>query len=851
MNRFMLLSLLLSLGALSAQAQHLPKKPIPNYSPFGLQPVSDADLKAFNVKREKQALANKAATTKIIQDCDNYTKKGDVEKRGILSEVRLGMGDTCKVESPAAGLESFMKDVKKIAKSTNQDKIWDETTKIALEKAVEGLLALHMRVAQKSGVITAAQAEALICAKTKLLCTPGRPEFAIIKKSVAQFMATNKAKPIEYLDGPKQSALKDDFNAKINLANQTCALTKKKYDEIKWAHSCTPLPDFSKIDMTPLKPGEKRPKLDIKPMKMITMQECDDRLYAALQKHKVLETKAREAIMFNMQLLVNSPLGPLFATKSFRKKVGTLNPDFVYESCMKGNGSVLNNVWHEGINEARSELYALANNELTTIQHKRMVPPQYIDKENELEKYLKTNPLTISELLKRSADPNYAKAICSYVKGIHRSDKISNYVEAGLTTIGVISAIAFGFATAGSGFAILTPAAGILAGLSVSTTGIIIAKNGFEYHGQLREDQANRQSIATHQRNLVQGIEALEVSDRKKDALISNMKWGAAGLVLEVAGLGFSLKKAITLIDDLKKTPALFEMVDGATNSIRATNLHKGSQAFTKGVKTLDPTKVGQLKNLSPDHQTKLAAMFSKLDEPAAKLLVDKLAKLTPEEFAKFFKVIDDANLAKVPSNLIVASINDFSKTGQVKKIKVPLTPEEIAKLGPKLPRDANKISTVYPNSSRALKEMAPELSPTEMKKFIASARSLFSGMVKDDDIALMIERYSLEGTKSPSDMLKRFQRLTATKQKHIDMFQPNGLMNSPAFKNESDLTKLAYLDELERNGIPMRNSKGDLILTAEETVMRKSISKLPLVARIEAIQKEMSLIARQNPCSL
>jgi hypothetical protein len=689
----------------------------------------------------------------------------------------------------------------------------------------------------------------------KQLCAAGRPELAVIKKSVSSFLARNKKNPIQYLDGQKQELLKKDFNNKVNLANQTCALTKKKYFEIKMAHSCVDMPDLSGIDFSkkaaPLKPGEKPKKFVFKPVKPVSEIECNDRLDKAYAKHRQLESMARESITLNMQLLAGSELGPLFATKSFRKKVGTLTPDFVYNSCMKGEGQVLSNVWNADINEGRTELYNLALKELQNIQAKHFTPPQYQNKEEDLKKYLKTNPLTISELLSRSADPTYAKAICYYVKGIHTSDKISNYIDTGLMAIGVVSSIAFGFATGGAGFAVLTPCATALAAISIGSTALVISKNAVDYHTQLREDQDNRQSIATKQRSLDYGIQALEASDKKKEMLLSNMKWSAAGLVLEVAGLGFAIKKATTLINDLKKTPAIFEMVEGTTQAAKATTLHKGSQSFTKLVKALDPTKVGPLKNLSPDKQTKLAAIFSTLDDAKGKILVDKLSKLSPDEFNRFFKVLDDAAIAKASSKMIVASIDDFAKTGIVKKVKIPLTPEELAKLGPKIPKDPARISIVYPQANREIKALLPQATDVEIKKIISTVRKQFGGLVKDDEIAMMVERYTLEGAKSSPELLQKFKDLSALKQKHIDMFQPNGVMNSPAFKNEGDLTKLGYLDELEKNGVPLRNANGELLLSAEQTVMRKKIAGLTVSARIEAIQKEMNAVARQNPCSL
>ena len=845
MNRFFAMILIFGLTSQNLHAQKIKKN-----SPFETPAWTLMDIKNFEAKRAEQLKANKTATSKIIQDCDDATKKNDVEKRGILSEVRVGMGDSCRAKAPQINFDGFMKDVTKVTSTVDQNKIWDETTKIALEKAIEGILALHMRVVEnKTGPLTEATAEAIICGNLKHLCATGRVELPLIKKTVALFLAHNKQDPILYLDGNKQNILKNDFNNKINLANQTCALTKKKYDEIKIAYSCQTVADFSQIDVS-LK-NQPNNKLKLKPSKPISENECDARLYQAHIKYKQLESMARESIMLDMQILVNSELGPLFTTKSFSQKVGRLSPDFVYESCLKGDGHVLNNVWENNINEGRSELYALALKELQSIENKRITPPQYVDKKTELEKYLKTNPLTISELLKRNADPSYAMAICYYVKDIHHSDKISNYIDNGVMALGTVSSIAFGFATGGTGFAILTPAATALAALSIGSTALIVSKNAVDYHTQLREDQANRQSVATLQRNLDNGIQAIEASDKKKDALINSMKWNTASLAMEGISLGFNINKATSLVNDLKKNPSLFEMIEGSSQTDKATSLHSGSQAFAKQVRAIDPTKIGSLKNLSPDQQTKIAAIFSTLNEVRGKLLVEKLSKLSPDQFAEFFKTLDNASVANTSSKQILISIEDFSKTGVVKKINVPLTSEEIAKLGPKLPKDPTLIINIYPESSRAIKALIPTATPEEIHNLISTIRKQFSGMVQDDEIGMMVQKFSLDGSKTSQEVAKKFQDLMSLKQKHLELFQPNGVMNSKVFKDEGDLTKLAYLDDLEKNGVPVRNINGELVLSTEKTVVRKKLDNLSLTAKTEAIQKEMNFIANRNPCSI
>lgn len=809
------------------------------------------DVAAFKAKRDKEMKARAAAVSRVMNDCKIHTAKSDVENRKIANEVLLGMGDTCKIQKPTQGLESFMKDVKSAVRGTDQSKIYDETTKIALEKSVKGILALHMRVVNKTGQMSYAQAQAIICGQAPGFCKPGRPEIPIIKNSINAFLASQKTHPIKYMDAPMQEKLKNEFNTYVGYANKTCELTKKKYFEIKMAHSCINMPNFKFV---PGKNKGDKPKLVTlgKPKPPMSQGQCDEILRQAYNKHKQLESIATESVNLNMQLLITSELGPLFATKSFRKAVGTLSPDFIYEQCMKGDGKVLNPVWHATIGDARSELYGLALKELKDIQRKRLTPPQYVDKERELEKYLKTNPLTISELLKRSNDPVYAKSICYYIKDIHRSDKISNYIDAGLMTVGVISSLAFGFATGGAGFAVLGPAATALAAISVGSTALVITKNAVDYHNLLRDDQYTRQAISTKQRDLDQGITALEASDTKKEMLLSNMKWSAAGMVLEVAGIGFAMKKAVTYIDDLKKAPVLFEMVEGTTTSAKASTLHKGSQTFTRAVKTLKPDEVGLLKNLTPDQQTKFAAIFSKLDDVQAKAMVEKLAKLDAAGFKKFFSMLDDVTTANLTQKSLVAALDDFSKTGKPKRLIPKLTPEELAKVGPSVPKDASKVATVFPESTRSIKEIMPKATQAETQQLLKTIRGQYRGMVNDKEIGLMVERFGLQGAKTSPDLVKRFEGLTALKQRNIDLFAPKGIMNSAALKDEGELTKLAYLDELEKNGVPMRNAAGELIMSADGgSVLRVKMNKLTPAQRYEAIMKELNTVAKQNPCSL
>ena len=800
------------------------------------QSVLAQDAAAFKAKRDKEIAERTKAVAQILKDCKVYTQASDVNKRGIADEVMKGMDigiQVCKEDQPSLNLAGFMNDVKKVVKTTDQTAIWDETTKIALEKSVEAILALHMRVVNKAGKITSAEAQAIICGQVSKLCEEKRPEFLIIKKSIQHFLQVQKSKPVKYLDAKTQEVLKNQLNALVDAANNTCLVAHTSYRQLEAKHSCL------RFDSAPRPDG-----MPAKLLPPMSQGECQGRQEARIRENRPLEAMAKEKINLDLQQMMSSDLGSLFGTEAFRAKIGVLTPEFIRKSCMENwkakEHKVLNHVWHADINSARSDLYKLALDELKGIQKKRLTHHEYLNEGKELEKYLKTNPQTITALLKRSNNPDYAKSICYYIRDINSWDKTREDIDTGLMAVGVVSTLAFGFATGGTGLAV----ASVLG--SVTATKIAI-----DHRALKMEDLASRQAMATKQRDLDKGIAALGVSDEKKAELKVQGMWAAASLVGDVVGLGFTVHKAVTNLGKIKQSQALFELVEGSSEAVKVAKLHKGSQAFTKAVKSLSPEKVGLLKNLTDDQQIKMAALFAKLDDLQGKALIDKLSKLDKTQFEKFFKMIDDASDSNLTKQALLAAIEDFTKTGKPKRLIPDLTVEEIAKLGPSVPKDLKKVATVFPESFKAIKDVNPDATPEEVQKLLSDIRNRFRGKISDEEVSTVIGHLGRQGAESSPELLARFEKLAKVRQRHADLFLPDGPMNSKNIAEESDFVKLAFIEDLETNGVPLRDAANKILVTADGKSLRKSVSKLLPSQRMELIKKEIQTIVSKIDCSL
>jgi hypothetical protein len=195
--------------------------------------------------------------------------------------------------------------------------------------------------------------------------------------------------------------------------------------------------------------------------------------------------------------------------------------------------------------------------------------------------------------------------------------------------------------------------------------------------------------------------------------------------------------------------------------------------------------------------------------------------------------------------------MGEFAKTGKPSRMIAATQPAEWKQFSPAITNDVRQVAKVYPESMKSLKTMLPKSTPESMRKLMEDVRAVYKGKISDPEISLMVERFGVQGAKSTDDMMKRFQKMGALRQKHATLFEKNGVL-ARNFPNEGEMTKLAYLDELERNGIPLRNADGEFIMAADgRTILRKKISNLSPAQKLDEIKKEFSYISSSGPCTL
>jgi hypothetical protein len=186
----------------------------------------------------------------------------------------------------------------------------------------------------------------------------------------------------------------------------------------------------------------------------------------------------------------------------------------------------------------------------------------------------------------------------------------------------------------------------------------------------------------------------------------------------------------------------------------------------------------------------------------------------------------------------------------QLEATSVTASKTEDLTIAPAVPKSADEIVNAYPESFRSIQVALPGISSKEMQKMLVQIREAFNGKVSDSEIAYLMEKFALEGATNTKSVMKRFTELKNIKATYPDFFDRKSVLNT-AFKEDGDLTKLAYIDEIVRNGVPLRDAQGLMILDAKENVVRKSISKLSQKERNTMITKEIQTAADLSNCKI
>lgn len=807
-------------------------------------------------KFEADLEAKREHIKKIIKTCHEQIKDSDINGRNLLPEVLTDMGgaeeglEFCSplkpTVRPAQNMQSFMEDVNKTMLTFNNGKVWDEATKIALDKAIRASLSIHSRFANE--IQDVSEARAVICKKLTHFCKPGHkgPEAAVIDHAVKQFLHDKKNLPIALLKGGEEEKIKNEFNAIIKSTNTVCATIKKEYLIIGQERKLGCLVSLEGEECV----NTKNVKNWVKPLKCFKKtlpsetrsDPCLGETLAANQKYQGNRERAVKAFEAEQKKLFSTQLGQFFPSESFREHVGLANPGKTYEACVRpeSNG-VYKQVWHEQIKAAKSEIYYLVLAELEKIEKKRL--DKSPDVEKELRIYLKNNPQTIADLLNKNPDPNTAKAICSHAKTIHRRDKAEAFIDTSAMVIGTAAGVGFTIATWGAGLAVTAPLAAALSGVGLATSTYVAAKAVHDVNYISKEIDRTAGAVLTNQRSTASGVSSLIGNDTKHDEKLVDAAWSVGGMVVEGALLYHGFKTAVDATKALQKNPTLYHMVEGATPVKKTTTLAKGAKLYNEALKAM-AGKVGELKKLSDLQKTQIAAILTKFDAVNAKLIVGQLARLDPDQLKNFFTALEGVSDGALSEKGLLAMIDQFSKSG------AHVSVEALAKLSPLVPKDPIKVAAIYPKATTVIKEVLPKATPDEVQKIIQFARTKNEGLIKDSEIADLITYFSRQGAKSSSDVLKRFHKLDALKQKYSSFFGKNGVMNLEGIDDEAETVKLAYLENIDQKGLIIRDHSGAPMFNKDGEPLRKLWDKVRAEEKLEAIKKDIQAMAKR-PCSL
>lgn len=630
--------------------------------------VSAQDLAQIQKTQANNKQNHQEQIKAAMRACTAMTQDGDVKGRSMAKNVQLELGDTCIVQKPSQDSITLLnKQIKNAFSVVNATEMWGDINNIALERTVKSVWATYMKLI-KDEKLTATSAQAMICKYTPELCK-NKSDLKFIQAAFANFQKETAAKPVKFLTGPEQAnILKNELQPLITRANKTCAATRKKYFDIKNAHSCMKIPDLTQIKFKDGKwDKEANKNVVIKPIKPMSQMECDIQLEKAYNLHRKLHSVATQSIELDMQLIVGSKLGSLLITEDLRKKMGVLKEDFAYEKCMKGDGGVLNQVWNKDLFQARNDFFALTVKELRKIRDYRVGDYSDHSKKQTLKQYLKTNPSTVAELLRRKPDPNKVYAMCSLIKTIQGWDKAWQIVDGVVIGTGIVASIALGFTGVGA------PAGAALASVVIGSTAISVTKASIDYASQIHQDGRLRSAVATQQKNLDQALADLKVSDERKEGYLNNIKFTA---IAETAGFG--LGKGLKLLAQFRQARNLAKVaptVSGLSlvdEAAMAKKLETAATTFRNEAKALGP-KSSHLSKVTIEQEAEIAMLYTKLDAKSAKTFTKKLSQLkTPEEITAFLKAAQKnpgENLAHL--NKLV----DGSKKNPPMYIKVEKSP--------------------------------------------------------------------------------------------------------------------------------------------------------------------------------
>jgi len=272
-----------------------------------------------------------------------------------------------------------------------------------------------------------------------------------------------------------------------------------------------------------------------------------------------------------------------------------------------------------------------------------------VDPDPYIKQYLKTNPQTIVNMLQESLDPNFVKALCSYIISIEDWDYWKDFMKDGLTIAAAVNAVAGAVLSATPVAPLGWLALGVSSVLTAAEAAIIIA----DYKTNQEDERRLEQSISTGQADFEKEIDRILDLREKNEENINDLYWlaGSEAFNQLTGPLGYYSK--FTKIPQLAKLKILGKVVRGAEKTVRVKTYLGTTKSWAEGIfnglekmdinrksKHNDPSR--PINNISTSSKSQLAFLYSRLDDQSANELNAELDKfVSPSEIEKFVKTYD------------------------------------------------------------------------------------------------------------------------------------------------------------------------------------------------------------------
>lgn len=494
--------------------------------------------------RQKQLQKELAQSMKncadIVRQDDN-----DVENRNIVGRVVVGFD--CKDSLATLNqpqLNELKEDIDHILDHMSTKVVLNEANAIALEKSSSAYWA-SARQLDGTALETEAKALELICKEEPSLC-----KNPASKKTLSDTYKKNKQKfqkiaPLS--EAETNRLLQNEFNPLVAEVNKYCRAANEEWFKLQSEQGAERLKNEQAMY------AQKVDNLRVaKPMRVDLLIDKKTPLPKKLDEKPSLLSAAHVSLQDKFSELLNSKLGHLMMAKSLQKKVGVFSGENFRKNCAGGSGTLLNPATLADMQTAKKDFKQLLADELDKVDDAHDAGGA-MGRKKALETYLKNNPLTIAELLKKNPSPEYSKLMCHLIRDINESDEDWAQFKTGVAVVGTVASVALAATGVGA------PAGALLFATVTATTVISASASLDDYFEAKTEERYARQAGATNQDTKAG---ALATAQKQEDKKVASFKEFGMTILAEAGGFGFG--KALKYLKGPKNPSALTHAIDDA-----------------------------------------------------------------------------------------------------------------------------------------------------------------------------------------------------------------------------------------------------------------------------------------------